>query len=47
MKYPRYGFRRITALLRQEGWQVGKRHVQRVRRLKGRRVPLTKRRWVR
>lgn len=22
---PRYGFRRITALLRQEGWRVGKR----------------------
>ncbi len=46
-KYPRYGFRRITALLRQEGWQVGKRQVQRVRRLEGLRVPLTKRRGVR
>ena len=30
---PRYGFRRITALLRQEGWRVGKRQVQRLRRL--------------
>ena len=41
-KYPRYGFRRITALLRQEGWQVGKRQVQRVRRLEGLRCPLAK-----
>ena len=23
-QHPRYGYRRITALLRQEGWEVGK-----------------------
>jgi len=31
-KHGRYGYRRIAALLRQEGWPVGKRHVQRLRR---------------
>ena len=30
---PHYGYRRITALLGREGWQVGKRHIQRLRRL--------------
>jgi len=25
---PRYGYRRIAALLRQEGWPVGKRQIQ-------------------
>ena len=44
---PRYGFRRITALLRQEGWRVGKRQVQRLRRVEGLRVPPTKRRLAR
>jgi hypothetical protein len=28
---PRYGYRRITALLRREGWTVGKRQIQRLR----------------
>jgi transposase InsO family protein len=40
---PRYGYRRIAALLRQEGWNVGKRQVRRLRRLEGLRVPPTKR----
>ena len=44
---PRYGYRRITALLRQEGWNVGKRQVQRLRRLEGLRVPPTKRKYAR
>ena len=44
---PRYGYRRIAALLRQEGWRVGKRQVQRLRRVEGLRVPPTKRRLVR
>ena len=35
-----------TALLRQEGWRVGKRQVQRLRRIDGLRVPPTKRRLV-
>jgi transposase InsO family protein len=42
-RYPRYGYRRIAALLRQEGWQVGKRQVQRMRRAAGLRVPPTRR----
>ncbi len=40
---PRYGYRRIAALLRQEGWNVGRRQVRRLRRLEGLRVPPTKR----
>jgi transposase InsO family protein len=46
-EHPRYGYRRIAALLRQEGWPVGKRQVQRLRRAEGLRVPPTKRRVVR
>ena len=46
-KHPRYGYRRIAALLRQEGWPVGKRHIQRLRRADGLRVPPTKRKSVR
>ena len=45
--HPRYGYRRIAALLRQEGWAVGKRHIQRLRRADGLRVPPTKRKLVR
>ena len=45
--HPRYGYRRIAALLRREGWKVGKRHIQRLRRLEGLRVPPTKRKIVR
>ena len=42
-QYPRYGYRRIAVLLGQEGWQVGKRQVQRMRRAAGLRVPPTRR----
>jgi len=45
--HPRYGYRRIAALLRQEGWRVGKRHVQRLRREEGLRVPSSKRKVCR
>lgn len=45
--HPRYGYRRIGALLRQEGWTVGKRQAQRLRRAQGLRVPPTKRKLVR
>ena len=45
--HPRYGYRRIAALLRQEGWAIGKRQVQRLRRADGLRVPPTRRRLVR
>jgi putative transposase len=40
---PRYGYRRIAALLRREGWPVGKRHIQRLRRDAGLGVPPTRR----
>ena len=46
-KHPRYGYRRLVALLRQEGWRVGKRHIQRLRRAEGLRVPPTKRKIIR
>jgi putative transposase len=46
-KHPRYGYRRIAALLRREGWSVGKRHIQRLRRQEGLRVPPTKRKTIR
>jgi len=34
-EYGRYGYRRITALLHQEGWQVNHKHVARIRRQEG------------
>jgi putative transposase len=34
-KHPRYGYRRITALLRREGQEVNAKRVQRVRRMEG------------
>ena len=33
--HPRYGYRRITALLRRAGWQVGKDRVERIWRREG------------
>jgi transposase InsO family protein len=38
-EYGRYGYRRITALLQQAGWNVGKDRVQRIWRREGLRVP--------
>jgi putative transposase len=46
-RHPRYGYRRIAALLQQEGWSAGKRLVQRWRKLEGPRVPPTKRKRTR
>jgi len=46
-EHPRYGYRRIAAWLRREGWQVGKRRIQRLRRDEGLRVPSTRRKVVR
>ena len=46
-EHPRYGYRRIAALLRREGWRVGKRHIQRLRRAAGLRVPPPKRKVIR
>lgn len=37
-KHPRYGYRRITALLRAEGWRVNRKRVHRVWRAEGLRV---------
>lgn len=38
-QYGRYGYRRITALLRNEGWQVNHKRVERVWRQEGLKVP--------
>lgn len=37
--YGRYGYRRITALLRREGWHVNHKRVERIWRLEGLKVP--------
>lgn len=37
-KHPRYGYRRITALLKRDGWEVNSKRVQRVRREEGYKV---------
>ena len=38
-EYGRYGYRRVTALLRVEGWRVNRKRVQRVWRREGLKVP--------
>jgi len=38
-KYGRYGYRRITALLRVEGWVVNHKRVERIGREEGLKVP--------
>ena len=38
-QYGRYGYRRITAVLRDDGWQVGKDRVERIWRREGLKVP--------
>jgi transposase InsO family protein len=38
-QYGRYGYRRITAKLREAGWQVGKDRVERIWRREGLKVP--------
>jgi transposase InsO family protein len=38
-RYGRYGYRRITALLRREGWRVNHKRVQRIWRQEGLKVP--------
>jgi transposase InsO family protein len=37
--HPRYGYRRIWALLRRDGWRVNRKRVQRLWRLEGLKVP--------
>ena len=41
-KYPRLGYRKLVRLLRREGWQVGRKLVQRIRREHGLRI----KRWT-
>jgi len=38
-QYGRYGYRRITALLRHAGWQVNRKRVERIWRREGLKVP--------
>ena len=38
-RYGRYGYRRVTALLRTEGWHVNAKRVQRIWRREGLKVP--------
>jgi transposase InsO family protein len=38
-KYGRYGYRRITALIQQEGWKVNHKKVERIWRQEGLKVP--------
>lgn len=39
-KHPRWGYRRVYQLLRQDGWEVNRKRVERLWRLEGHRVPL-------
>ena len=38
-RYGRYGYRRITALLKEEGWKVNHKRVERIWRKEGLKVP--------
>ncbi len=38
-EYGRYGYRRVTAMLRMEGWLVNRKRVQRIWRREGLKVP--------
>lgn len=38
-QHPRFGYRRITALLRREGWQVNRKRVHRLWKQEGLKVP--------
>lgn len=37
--HPRWGYRRVWALLRSEGWRVNRKRIERLWRLEGHRVP--------
>jgi len=39
LQYGRYGYRRITALLREAGWRVNRKRVERIWRREGLKVP--------
>jgi putative transposase len=42
-EHPRYGYRRVTALLRREGWPVNRKRVHRLWRREGLKVPQVQR----
>ncbi len=42
-QHPRYGYCRMTALLRSAGWRVNRKRIQRLWRLEGLRVPAKQR----
>jgi len=46
-RYPRYGYRRIVALLRREGWTASRKQIQRLRRAEGLLVPPPRKRSTR
>ncbi len=39
-QYGRYGYRRIAALLRDAGWRVNDKHIERLWRREGLKVPM-------
>jgi transposase InsO family protein len=41
-RYPRYGYRKVHALLVTDGWAVNRKRIERLWRLEGHRVPPTK-----
>lgn len=38
-QHPRWGYRKVWALLREEGWRVNRKRIERLWRLEGHRVP--------
>ena len=42
LKHPRYGHRRIAALLKRSGWKVNRKRVLRIWRRQGLKVPIRK-----
>ena len=38
-RYGRYGYRRVTAMLRREGWRVNHKRVERIWKVEGLKVP--------
>ena len=50
LKHPRYGYKRITALLKRSGWKLNRKRVLRIWRREGLKVPIRKvkksRRWL-
>jgi transposase InsO family protein len=43
LRHPRYGYKRVTALLRRSGWKVNRKRVHRIWRREGLKVPVRKR----